>query len=114
VLKEVHGRSTDFVVAQDGTVMHGLALIYVLREMPEVAAFRIEQERLDLTRVAIVPGPGFSPTHQETIAAGFKKRLGMGVSVQVDLVDAIKPERSGKFRYVVSRVNPATREVLNA
>ena len=28
VLKEVQGRTTDFVVARDGTVMHGLALIY--------------------------------------------------------------------------------------
>ena len=27
VLKEVQGRSTDFLVAQDGTVLHGLALI---------------------------------------------------------------------------------------
>jgi phenylacetate-CoA ligase len=32
MLKEIQGRSTDFVVAADGTVMHGLALIYVLRD----------------------------------------------------------------------------------
>src|SRR5690606_8217901 len=30
LLKEIQGRSTDFVVAADGTVMHGLALVYVV------------------------------------------------------------------------------------
>ncbi|HET9663825.1 MAG TPA: AMP-binding protein, partial [Burkholderiales bacterium] len=34
LLQEIQGRTTDFVVAQDGTVMHGLALIYVVREIP--------------------------------------------------------------------------------
>ncbi len=34
LLAEIEGRSTDFVRAADGTVIHGLALIYVLREIP--------------------------------------------------------------------------------
>src|SRR5690606_41305972 len=51
LLREIQGRSTDFVVAQDGTVMHGLALIYILRDMPQIRAFKIIQETLDLTRI---------------------------------------------------------------
>ena len=31
LIKELHGRTTDFIVAHDGTVMHGLALVYVVR-----------------------------------------------------------------------------------
>ena len=34
LLKEIQGRTTDFVVAADGTLMHGLALIYVIRDLP--------------------------------------------------------------------------------
>ena len=33
LLREIQGRSTDFVVAADGTLMHGLALIYVIRDL---------------------------------------------------------------------------------
>jgi phenylacetate-CoA ligase len=38
------------------------------------------------------------------IERGFKARLGAGVAVEVARVDAIAPEQSGKFRYVVSKV----------
>jgi phenylacetate-CoA ligase len=107
MLKEIQGRTTDFVVAADGTVMHGLALIYILRDMPQVKAFRIVQESLQRTVVQVVPGSGFDEVAVTTIARGFRQRLGAGVQVDVERVEAIAPEKSGKFRYVVSRVSSA-------
>lgn len=104
LIRELQGRSTDFIVARDGTVMHGLALIYVLRELPGIAGFKIIQESLDLTRVQVVRGDGFTGDTPERIRAGIARRLGEGVEVRVELVDGIAPERSGKYRYVMSRV----------
>ncbi|MBA6412702.1 phenylacetate--CoA ligase family protein [Parahaliea sp. F7430] len=104
VLASVEGRSTDFVVAADGTRIHGLALIYILREMPEVSMFRIEQQSISLTKVSIVAANGFDEASAERIEQGFRQRLGNEVSVEIDLVDSISAEKSGKFRYVVSRV----------
>ncbi len=109
LLEEVHGRATDFVVARDGTVMHGLALIYVLRELSEVRAFRIVQERLDLTRVEVVCD---GEPHESTVTAireGFRRRLGESVTVEIERVPAIAAECSGKYRYVISRVDLDTR-----
>jgi phenylacetate-CoA ligase len=100
----VQGRTTDFVVAADGTVMHGLALIYVLRDLPGIEAFRIVQESLTRTRIALVPGPGFDPATEEAIRRGVRARLGEGVSVEIERVREIPAEPSGKFRYVQSRV----------
>lgn len=104
MLKEIQGRTTDFVRAADGTVMHGLALIYVVRDLEGVQSFKITQESLDHTRVEIVPGPGFGAAQIALIEAGMRRRLGENVKVEVSLVDGIAPEKSGKFRYVVSRV----------
>ncbi len=104
VLAEVMGRTTDFVQASDGTVMHGLALIYVLRDMPEVAEFKIVQESLSLTRVEVVTGPGWCDAVADKVRADFRERLGQSVEVSVDPVGSITPEASGKTRYVVSRV----------
>lgn len=104
MIRELQGRSTDFVVARDGTVMHGLALIYVLRELPGVAGFKIVQESLSLTRILVVPGEGYTDETTERIRAGIARRLGRDVEVQVELVSEIAPERSGKYRYVMSRV----------
>ena len=107
LLKEIQGRSTDFLVAHDGTVMHGLALVYILRDLPEVKAFKITQETLDLTRVQLVADTPLTPAVQDKIAAGFKARLGAAVAIEVEQVAAILPEQSGKFRYVVSKVDTA-------
>jgi phenylacetate-CoA ligase len=104
LLKEIQGRSTDFVVAADGTVLHGLALIYILRDLPSVSAFRIEQMSLGLTRVQVVPADGFDARTRDTIVRGLQRRLGAGVQIDVQTLSHIPPEKSGKFRYVSSRV----------
>lgn len=105
VLQEIQGRSTDFLVTQDGAVMHGLALVYILRDLPEVKSFKIIQESVDHTRVQVVSDTPPDTALRATIEAGFKKRLGAGVQVDIEPVEAILPEKSGKFRYVVSKVD---------
>jgi phenylacetate-CoA ligase len=104
LLREIQGRTTDFVVAADGTVMHGLALIYILRDQPGVEAFKIIQESLERTRVLVVPNKAFDETTRTAIQTGLARRLGDRVDIVVELVEEIVPEKSGKFRYVVSHV----------
>ncbi|WP_435749600.1 phenylacetate--CoA ligase family protein [Thauera sp. AutoDN2] len=105
ILKDIQGRSTDFVVAEDGTVMHGLALIYVLRDIPGVARFKIVQESLGLTRVWVEPDADFdSNTGRVVIAEGLKARLGRSVDIEVHIVEVLPAEKSGKHRYVSSKV----------
>jgi phenylacetate-CoA ligase len=113
LLKEIQGRTTDFVVAYDGTVLHGLALIYVVRDLPGIESFKVIQESRDRTRVLLVRGPGFEADAVASIVEGFKRRLGDRVDVRVEIVEAIAPEKSGKFRYVVSHV-PAVAAALPA
>ncbi len=108
LLKEIQGRSTDFVVAANGTVMHGLSLVYILRDLPGMQSFKVVQESLGLTRVLIVVDDAFTPESSQLIVDGFKRRLGDSVQVVVDRVAAIPAEKSGKFRYIVSHVAGAT------
>lgn len=102
LLQDIQGRSTDFVVAADGTVMHGLSLIYILRDLPGVQAFKVVQESRAQTRVLLVTDSNFAVDSVARIIAGFRQRLGAEVSVLVDLVDNIPAEKSGKFRYIIS------------
>jgi len=106
LLKEIHGRTTDFLVATDGTVMHGLALIYIIRDLPGVQKFKIVQENLQQTRILMVTDPSFRELDLQTIRSGVRQRLGRDVDVSIERVAEIPPERSGKFRYVVSHVQP--------
>ena len=104
VLKEIQGRDTDFIVARDGTIMHGLALIYVIREHDFVEDFKIIQQSLSLTQVLIVANISIAPEQISTIREGIKQRLGEDVEVDIEQVEAIPAEKSGKFRYVISHV----------
>lgn len=104
LLGEIQGRTTDFVVAADGTVMHGLALIYVLRDNPAIESFKIIQESIDVTRVLLVPGKGYCEDVRGAVEKGLKARLGEHVKIVTEQVPHIAAEGSGKFRYVVSNV----------
>ncbi len=106
LLKSIEGRSTDFLVAKDGTVMHGLSLIYIVRDLPGVRQFKIVQESLDIIRILLVTDASFDPACLAGIVSGVKARLGAGVLVEIEQVREIPPEKSGKYRYVVSRVDP--------
>lgn len=48
-----------------------------------------------------------NPVPHGRAGEGVKQRLGQAVQVEIERVEAIPKETSGKYRYVVSRVNPA-------
>ncbi len=104
VLAEVVGRRTDFLVRADGTIMHALAGIYVLRAVEGVAEFKLIQHALTEVEVLVVTGPRWRPERTVAIESGLRQRLGHEVRVTVRMVEQITPEASGKHRYVVSHV----------
>lgn len=107
LLKEIQGRTTDFVVAADGTVMHGLALIYTARDIPGIERFKIIQHDRFRTEILVVVRPPFGDESEARLVRDYKARLGSSVDIVVTRVAEIPPEKSGKFRYVVSHAaNP--------
>jgi phenylacetate-CoA ligase len=102
ILKEIQGRTTDFVVSQSGSVMHGLALIYVLREITSISEFKIVQETKDRTSIYLIVDNDFTDSDKLEIIKGFKARLGEQVEIIIECVEKIPAEKSGKFRYVIS------------
>ena len=96
------GDATDFVVARDGTVMHGLALIYVLRDLPQVAGFHIVQESLEHLGCRWCRA-GFDADTVGRIEHGLAARLGEGadrrgagcrIAPEVRKVSLRRPARS--------------------
>jgi phenylacetate-CoA ligase len=104
VIAEVVGRSTDFLVRADGTIMHALAGIYVVRAVEGVAEFKLVQHGLREVEVLVVTDARWNDTCRPAIEAGLRHRLGDDVRVTVREVNQIAPEASGKHRYVVSHV----------
>ncbi|NOQ14484.1 MAG: AMP-binding protein, partial [Methyloprofundus sp.] len=107
VLGEVIGRSTDFIIKQDGTILHALAVIYVLRAIEGVESFKIIQHSTDELEVQVVTNVLWKGSAQQEITEQLQQRLGK-ITIQVNQLESIPPEKSGKHRYVVSHVNLPT------
>ncbi|QSA97308.1 phenylacetate--CoA ligase family protein [Methylococcus sp. EFPC2] len=105
VIAEVVGRRTDFVVKPDGTIMHALAVIYVLRAVKGVGEFKIIQHATDRLEVQIVPDAYWQDCAKDLITEQLRARMGASVAVDIELKQSIPPEASGKHRYVVSHVS---------
>jgi phenylacetate-coenzyme A ligase PaaK-like adenylate-forming protein len=104
VIEQVSGRSTDFVLKCDGTLMHALSVIYIMRAVEGVSEFKIIQHEVDCIEVQVVTNTLWSDTAKSEIVQAFRARMGSSVRVEIVILDAIPPEASGKHRYVVSRV----------
>jgi len=103
-IAEIGGRSTDFIVRSDGSIMHALAVIYVVRDTEGVAEFKVIQNTTSDVEVIYVADGRWSDATEPRIAAGMRKRLGESCRVRLRKVDGIAAEGSGKHRYVVSHV----------
>ena len=106
VIEEVVGRSTDFLVHEDGSIVHALAAIYVLRETPGVEQFKITQQAINEFEILIVTNSFWNPDSLTIIEEKFRLRFGQGCRTHIQIVNTIPPEASGKVRQVVSKVQP--------
>jgi phenylacetate-CoA ligase len=98
-LRSIVGRRTDLLRMADGGTAHALSAIYILREEPKVAKFKIVQ-RPDLSlEVQVNCRSSFDSTDRERITRRLQARIGR-VGVQIMELDEIPLDRSGKHRYV--------------
>lgn len=102
MMKALAGRANDFLVGNDGNLVHSLAPIYVLREVPKLAQFRIHQRADRSLEVQLIPREGLSGAELADIRGGLQRILGGDLTVDFHFPEAIAPERSGKYRWVVS------------
>lgn len=114
LLKEIQGRTTDFIIAKNGTVMHGLSLIYTARDIPGMQQFKIVQHSLDHTEIVLVTQSPFDSASEERLIRDYKARLGQDVRITLTHVAEIPREQSGKYRYVVSHVKAAATQATQS
>ena len=112
-LGRVEGRQTDFLTTPSGKVLHALAVIYLLRELPSVAEFQVTQERVDQLDLRIVPNGVFPQATRAAIVARLQRLFEAAIDVRIELVSAIPRLASGKHRYIVSKVAPGAERMAS-
>jgi phenylacetate-CoA ligase len=103
-LKSIAGRVTDFLVACDGRLVSGVYLAtYVVAQRPSLGQVQIRQERAGQIRYLVKPGPGYSGNEdREFLSIATKEFLGHDTVVQVEIVQNLAAEPSGKYLFSIS------------
>lgn len=104
LMRVLEGRSDAFVQTPDGRIFSPIIWTILLRPFSEIAQFKVIQEKKDLIKVQIVMGRNFSQETIEQVKREIKNVLGEDINIEIEIVNEIPKEKSGKVRSVVSRV----------
>ena len=75
-----------------------------MRWIPGIVQFKAIQEKKDLIRILVVRDQAFTEATSERIVHDVQEIMGEGMYVDVEIVDEISKEKSGKVRCAVSKV----------
>jgi phenylacetate-CoA ligase len=104
VLEEVIGRVEDTIYGADGRRLVRFHGIFV--DQPAVREGQIVQESLARIRAVVVPTETFSSADALEVERRIRQRIGDGIEIVVECVEAIERGKGGKFRPVVSLLTP--------
>jgi phenylacetate-coenzyme A ligase PaaK-like adenylate-forming protein len=101
-VRRLVGRLEDYLVDRDGApVLEADATIASLTTIREC---QIVQESLERTRVLVVPGRHYQSEDGDELARRLRQQLGDGVEVTIETKARIPRTKTGKQRFIVSRV----------
>lgn len=108
MMKMAGGRMTDFLVTPEGKMISGASLtIYLIANAPGVAQAQLIQEKKDEVVIRLVKGDGFGDDSMRFFERELPLFFGKSVKFELEFVDEIPLEPSGKYRFSISKVDPA-------
>jgi phenylacetate-CoA ligase len=106
VLREIVGRTHDFLVSVDGQFVHGEFFAYIFRVKPEVVRYQVYQPDRQHLNVRLVCKHDVDSAWLEGVRGEIQDRFGRSMHIYLQVVDDIELTRAGKHRYIVSDVRP--------
>jgi phenylacetate-CoA ligase len=112
MLERIEGREADYVLTPSGSLISGISLTENFALLIHGAAqVQIVQESVEQLLIRLVPDESFGDASYRQIANLVEETFGPTVRFEVELVDAIPQEASGKYRFCISKI---AREHLQA
>lgn len=104
LIDDVATKAEDLLTLRDGRLISPSVLTHPFKPLTSIAASQVVQEDLDTVVVKVVPTAQFSAQDEQQLIAGLTERLGANVTVRVERVTELERTRSGKFKWVISKV----------
>jgi phenylacetate-CoA ligase len=109
MIRSIQGRMIDYFPLPDGRVIHPYQILSSLIGGGDgwIRQYQLRQERRDRIVLRILPAQSPAPEYVALLEQSVRPLLGSQVEFQVELVDALPLEPTGKFRPSQSLVNSA-------
>lgn len=102
LLDNVTTKAEDIIVTPDGRFISASVLTHPFKPLHHIRKSQIIQKERDLIQIKIVKRKGYTKKDSDLLLEEFCKRVGPGVQVELEFVEDIPIEKSGKFRWVIS------------
>jgi phenylacetate-CoA ligase len=100
LMESVTGRTADFLVATDGSRVAGISIIEnSLTKISGIRQMQIVQDKAHHLTVNVVMGQDYSEATAEDLVMSLKQMLGAEMQVDLNRVETIPQEKSGKYRF---------------
>ena len=104
-------KAVDVIVTPDGRLVTPSTTTPPLRPLPGIRNAQFVQECTDHLLVRLAVEKPLAETHERTLLRGLRERIGESMQIEIQYVDEIPREPTGKYRCVISRVaNPVAVE----
>ena len=103
-MADITTKAEDIVITPDGRFVSPSVLTHPFKPFDQILKSQVVQDAPDHVTVSIVASAAFTSDHRAELEQGLRSRLGDRMHVETVLVDEIPPEKSGKFRWVICRV----------
>jgi len=101
-LRELQGRANDFLVGREGRLVHNSSADYILRDNPSLKQYQLRQHPDHSIDLYLVSNRELGDAERERIRWGLARILDEVVPVNFYMTQSIAPEKSGKYRWLIS------------
>lgn len=98
-LRITHGRVLDVICCPNGKMLPGEFFPHLMKEVEDsVERFQVVQPAIDRLIVRVVPKPKWSEATADYLRQHILKQVGVEMTIEFELVEAIETAASGKYR----------------
>lgn len=104
LISEVSGRTFDTFSTREGRCITGMLFTYHMQKFEGVSQFQAVQKSLDRIEIKVVKNNRFRDEDIKGIREEVRSQLGADIEVDIECVDTIPLQKSGKHRFTISEV----------
>lgn len=104
IVDNIQGRNSDFLYSRDQVKVNLGNISNSTKDILGIICFQVVQSSLEEVDVKVVSSEFFDSKQQLKFTGALQERLGSDMAINIDIVDEIAKEKSGKFRIVKNNV----------